>query len=196
MLKTKIDLPSVEEFLKQQEEEKQKGEMANVLMNLQNSLYVNVGLSPIDIKSIATETKFDLANPRDYQEAMTYISNIKEKVTKHINTMLEKGYNPDDFEDLVIHYKYFRVMLLLVCELLERSLTEGRDLIRENQRLEAVAKPRLDGLEAYRQDIRQQEHQKARTLAEKALSGFLPEPKINAILNGRLKKLIETEGEE
>ena len=196
MLKTKIDLPSIEEFLREQEEERQKGEMASHLMNLQNSLYVNVGLGPKDIMSIAQGTKYDLTNPREYQEALNYITGIKDKVTKHINTMLEKGYDPDDFEDLVLHYKYFRVMLLLVCELLERSLTETRDLIKDNQRLEAVAKPRLDGLEKYRQEIRQQERQRAQKLAEKALSGFIPEPKINAMATTRFKKIWETEEEK
>jgi len=196
MLKTRIELPSVDEYLKQQDEERQKEDMANHIMNLQNSLYVNVGLCPKDIKSIAQETKYDLANPREYQDAMTYISGIKEKVVSHINNMLEKGYDSNDFEDFVLHYKYFRVMLLLVLELLERSLTETRDLIRDNQRLEAVAKPKLDGLEKYRQEIRQQERKRAQDMAEKALSGMIPDPTVIRIATNKFNRLIDADEEK
>ena len=192
--KMSIELPSVEEFLREQEEQRQKEELAKHLLNLQNSIYVNAGLNAKDVKSIARETKFDLSTPQGFSQSQNFIQSIKDKVEGHLNKILGIDWTGDDFEELVFYYKYFRVELLLVLELLERQTTETRDLIRDNQRLEAIAKPRLDGLEKYRQEIRQQERQRAQTLAEKALSGIVPEPRLSTIATVRFKKIWETEG--
>jgi hypothetical protein len=169
MDRIRFDLPSVEEYLKEQEEQAAKDEMAKHLQAWQESIYVNVGLGPEEAKSIARGMVRDLSTAKGQAESSAYINSIKDKTEKHINTIIGKEWSFDDFDGLILHYKYFRVMVLVLAEMLSIREQEARQLIQDNQRLEQIAKPKLNGLETYRNEIKEQVRQEEREHARQAL---------------------------
>jgi len=159
----KIELKSIDEFVKENEEQEEKDKLAIYLMQLQNSIYVNVGLSAKDVESIVANT-----NTQDVKTDIDKIIKIvAADINKRINAELQ------DIDDIVLHYKYYRVKVLYYALLTEKLLQQNKQLTSENIRLEAIAKPKLDGLQKYREEIKQAETKRVKDQILKGMSACL-----------------------
>jgi hypothetical protein len=129
-----------------------------------------VGLTPKDIESIIKNTDIN-TKAQTITQFMGDIAKVKEIVDKDVKARFEAGLQ--DIDDIILHYKYYRVKIYYLALLAEKLLQQNKALSDENTRLAAIAKPKLDGLDKYRNEIRQTETKKIKDQILKGVSSLL-----------------------